>query len=90
MVDYWISSDHPFPREGGFLEVEEQGHLQFGDVPGSTEDGLDNFFVLHALILTRNPKSERDARVAQAFQPAGSGDFPVASSRAETRDWKVP
>jgi hypothetical protein len=27
--------------------------------------------------------------VAQAFQPAGFGDFPVASSKAE-RDWKVP
>jgi len=28
--------------------------------------------------------------VAQAFQPAGSGDFPVASSRTGIRDWKVP
>jgi predicted helicase len=33
------------------------------------------------------PLERRDAPVAQAFQPAGSGDFPVPSSK---RNWKVP
>jgi hypothetical protein len=41
---------------------------------------------------TRIPKSVLaklpQDNVAQAFQPAGSGDFPVASFG--TRDWKIP
>jgi len=39
---------------------------------------------------TNLERGVRVCDVAQTFLSAGSGDFPVASSRTETRDWKVP